>query len=58
MLIIVKNRDITAFNQRLFNFDALGRCNIFLVNATEGVGNVSDSIDKVLCGAVTDFNVY
>ena len=45
----MKYRNVHPFFQRLFNDEAIGRCNIFKVNAAKCRFKKFDSVNETLC---------
>ena len=46
MLVIMEDGDIALFNQNTLNLKALGRLDVFQINATEGIRDSGYCIDK------------
>ena len=57
MLVIVEHRDIALLDQRALDLKALGRLDIFQVDAAEGDGDATHCVDKGLRAFGLDFDV-
>ena len=57
MLVIVKHRDIETLLQRSLNRKALGRGDVFQIDAAECRGDICDGFDKCLGARRFDLNI-
>ncbi|MCY1360872.1 hypothetical protein D9M69_475190 [compost metagenome] len=57
VLVVMEDRDAALFDQCFFDFKALRGFDVFQVDATKGVGNAHDCIDKGLGTLSIDFDI-
>ncbi|MNW05861.1 hypothetical protein D3C71_2021760 [compost metagenome] len=57
MLIVVEDRDAALLDQCLFDFKAFRGFDVFQIDATKGVSNAHDGIDKGLGALGVDFDI-
>src|SRR5690606_453473 len=57
VLVIMEDRNVALFDQRALDLEALGRLDVFQIDATEGDGDALDGVDEGLRTFRIDFDV-
>ena len=58
MLVIVKDRNVATLDQGFFDLEALGRFDVFQVDATPGIGNARHGVDERLRAFSIHFDIH